>query len=95
MKMSYPRHKLKVVNNSNDEEFETLEIEKIVDHKRVDDKMIYLVKWKDSAFKDWVSIDNFNTMEIINKYHQKLEDDLEKPKYRKNYCEKTQMKRQD
>ena len=41
--------------------------------------MIYLVKWKDSAVKDWVSVDNFNTMEVINKYHQQLEAELEKP----------------
>ena len=57
----------------------TLEIEKFLDHRRVDDKMIYMVKWQDSAVKDWVSVDNFNTMEVINKYHQQLEAELEKP----------------
>ena len=77
-----------MVNNSNKEEFETLECEKIVDHIRVDDKIIYLVKWQDSAFKDWVSIDNFNTMEIINKFHQKLEADLEKPAVQKKLLRK-------
>ena len=73
VKMSYPRHKLKLVADLETEDSINLEVEKILDHKKVNDQMIYLVKWKNSDDTDWLPVDNFNTMEVINEYHKRLE----------------------
>ena len=74
--MSYPRQKLKVVAELETEDSVNMEVEKILDHKKVNDQFIYLVKWKNSDDTDWLPVDNFNTMEVINKYHQNLDRKL-------------------
>ena len=47
----------------------TLVIDKIINHKVVDGKTLFLVKWKDpSEGEDWIDETKFNTKECINKY---------------------------
>ena len=70
--MTYPRHKLKTVEDPTEKDYETYEIDKIVDFKKVNDQLIYLVKWKNSDETDWVPVDHFNTMEVINEFHANL-----------------------
>lgn len=43
------------------------EIEKIIQHKHKDGRVLYLVKWKhfDAAFNSWVDIDALSTADII------------------------------
>ena len=72
VKMSYPRQKLKVVSELENDDSVNLEVEKIIDHKKVNNQIVYLVKWKNSEDTDWLPVDNFNTMEVINKYHENL-----------------------
>ena len=76
VKMSYPRQKLKVVSELETEDSVNREVEKIIDHKKVNNQFIYLVKWKNSVDTDWLPVDNFNTLEVINKYHQNLDKKL-------------------
>lgn len=73
--MSVPRSKLKVVDSEYDEDnYENAEIEKILDYKKEGNQFIYLVKWKNS--ENWFSVDRFNTLEIINEFHAKLEEKI-------------------
>ena len=75
--MSYPRQKLKIVADMEGEDTETREVEKILSLKTVKDKLVYEVLWKNSKLKDWLPIENFNKLEVINKYHQNIEKVVE------------------
>jgi len=74
LEQSYPRHKIKVVENSKNPH-DSVEVEKIIDHKEVNNKKLFLVKWKDlpDAENSWVPEDHFDTIEIIKEYWNKLE----------------------
>ena len=50
------------------------EVEKILDHKTVGNKVKYLVKWKDfdNDYNSWEGEDNFDSKRIINKYLKSL-----------------------
>ena len=71
--MSVPLHKLKVVKEDGLPE-NSQEIEKILDHKKEDDQILYLVKWKDSG-ESWIPEDHFNTVEVINDYYNSKNED--------------------
>jgi hypothetical protein len=77
LEMSYPRQKLKIVADMETEDTETREVEKILSHKTVKDKLVYEVLWKNSKLKDWLPIENFNNLEVINKLHQDIEKVVE------------------
>jgi hypothetical protein len=67
---SLPRQKLKVIQkDSNDNIYE---VEKILDHRTRYNKKMYLVKWKGYEEPTWEKIDNFNSMDLINKYNKEL-----------------------
>lgn len=47
-----------------------MEVEGILNHRKRKNKYEYLVKWKDENKKinEWIKEDNFDTVEIIQKY---------------------------
>jgi hypothetical protein len=96
--MSIPRSKLKIVDSEYDaENYENSEVEKILDFKKERNQFIYLVKWKNSDDQDWLSVNRFNTLEIINEFHAKLEERnsklLDKPSEQKRLLRKDKADR--
>ena len=73
MDFSFPLHKLKVISND-DSNNDYKEVEKILEHRELDNETEYLVKWKYLSDNDneWVKEKDFNTKEIINKYKKLL-----------------------
>ncbi len=74
LKMSYPLHKLKIATNEttgshNEDEYG--EIKEVIDHESRDGCNWYLVKWVNGDENSWSPEENFNTMEVINKYFAK------------------------
>ena len=69
---AYPLHKLKILDGFDIENQEVGEIQEVLNHKFEDDTNWYLVKWKNDDNLEWVAEENFNTMECINKYFDKL-----------------------
>ena len=71
---SVPLHKLKVTTVEEGEKF--YKIKKIITHKLVNGKPLYLVQWEDDGptkFKDsWVKPKDFTSMKFVNDYHNKL-----------------------
>ena len=70
VKFTVPRHKIKKVENL-DNEKESFEVEKILDHKEeADGSFKYLVKWKnnDESENSWVKDSDFDSKKLINKY---------------------------
>ncbi len=67
LQQSYPRHKIKVVENSKNP-YDSVE------NKEANNKKIFLVKWKDlpDAENSWVPEDHFDTAEIIKEYWDKV-----------------------
>ena len=82
LKQSYPLHKLKIADHfdSNVLEDEVDEIVEVLDHKFDKDGNFYLVKWKNDNVNSWIPEENFNTMEIINKYFDKINNQKTKRK---------------
>jgi hypothetical protein len=80
---SYPRHKLKVVEVDDTLPEESVEVEKILQDKKMDNNNMYLVKWKDlpESENSWVPEKYFNSMKIVNEYWQSKES--EKPRKKK------------
>ena len=70
MKSSYPRHKLKVVSYTSNDNDVTLEIEKVINSRMINGEQQYLVKWKNNDEEDWIPISNFNSIEPITSYNQ-------------------------
>ena len=71
----YPLHKLKeIVLDDVKDDKNDVEIEKILDHKDVDSKRYYLVKWKGfkASENEWVIENDFSSKKIINKYLAKV-----------------------
>ena len=74
-KNAYPLHKLKKVDR--DMKFdETEEIEKILDHRVVNGKTTYLVKWKGQpkSQNSWLPVENFDNLGSINKYWKSFKE---------------------
>ena len=62
-------------------------VEKILDHKKVDNEYQYLVKWKGygSEFNSWETVDCFDGLDTISKYwkdRNKKNKKLDKKKQR-------------
>ncbi|CAF1107876.1 unnamed protein product, partial [Brachionus calyciflorus] len=76
---SYPRHKLKIVEDNQYLPEESAEIERILGHKVIDNNFHYLVKWKDFPVKEetWIPETYFNSMDLINKYKESLKDKVQ------------------
>jgi hypothetical protein len=81
---SFPRHKLKVVEEEDDDEIH-YEVEKIVNHKRHGKGYRYLVKWKGypESQNTWEPIENFDDKTIITKYWKNVEGTEEKTSKKK------------
>jgi len=65
---------LKVIKTPLDTE-EMVEVEEIIDHRGIGDDREYLVTWKDlpESENSWVSIDKFNSREIVREYHESVD----------------------
>ena len=77
LERSVPLHKLKVVTLDEKEESPFEEIHKIISHKLVNKKLIYLVEWKKKKNKkkgdiSWVKPEDFANMKFINDYQKTL-----------------------
>ena len=74
-----PLHKLKICSNKEGAKF--YEVEKILDHKVVNKKKLYLVKWKnfDDTANSWEPPENFANLKVIDSYLEKCT-----PKQRKS-----------
>jgi hypothetical protein len=80
IKMAYPRQKLKIVTDMESADSETREVDSILSHKTVHDKLVYEVLWKNSKLTDWLPIENFNNLEVINKYHLEIDAEVKMKK---------------
>jgi hypothetical protein len=71
--LSVPLHKLKQVE-VDDLKNDFAEIEKIISHKLIDNKPMYLVKWLNLDSKDnsWVRPEDFASMKFVNDYLRSL-----------------------
>ena len=71
---SVPLHKLKIVALEDKEPY--VEIEKIISHKIVSEKPLYLVKWKglDKSENSWVKPEDFASMKFVNDYLKSLDN---------------------
>jgi len=54
------------------EDTKTREVDKILQHKSVNEQLVYEVLWKNTKNTDWLPIANFNNLEVLNKYQQEL-----------------------
>ena len=71
---SYPLHKLKPVLENEDLPVDSVEVEKILNHKESDNNdIIDLVKWKDLPDDEnsWIPEKYFNSYDLIKKYREK------------------------
>ena len=53
-------------------EDESDEVVEVLKHKLEEEVKWYLVKWKNDSENTWIPEDNFNTMEIVNKYYDRI-----------------------
>ena len=83
LKMSYPLHKLKIVGSDSHGNEEVDEVIEVLDHRTEDDTNWYLVKWRNDNENSWIPEENFNTMEVIKKYFDKIEKTKKQTKPRK------------
>jgi hypothetical protein len=72
---SFPRHKLKEVEEEDDQEEVHYEIEKIVNHKKQGKGFRYFVKWKGypESENTWEPPENFDDKTILTKYWKNIE----------------------
>ena len=78
LRQSIPLQRLKVVEKP-DHKDDSYEVEKILQHKKRNGRLFYLVKWSNCPESDstWEPESNFNTTECIEEYWQNL--NAEKP----------------
>ena len=65
-------HMIKVIEDDNTPG-DVGEVEKIINHKILNKKYSFLVKWKGEEIESWIPESNFNNMELIYKYKSGLE----------------------
>ncbi len=65
-------------------DYENGEIEEVFDHESRDGSNWYHVKWVNGDENSWIPEDNFNSMEVINKYFAKGTVNAKKSKKAKN-----------
>ncbi len=63
----YPLEKLKLLSQDKIEE-NLFEVKELINDRRVDNKMEYLVRWKDNSKDSWIKEEDFQTIEVINDY---------------------------
>jgi hypothetical protein len=82
IKMAYPRQKLKIVTDMESADGETREVDSILNNsiQTVHDKLVYEVLWKNSKLTDWLPIENFNNLEVINKFHLEIDAEVKMKK---------------
>ena len=75
LKDSYPRHKIKLVEDDSSLPVESAEIERIQKHKTIDNDNLYLVKWKYLPLSEssWIPEKYFNNLKLINDYKSGLQ----------------------
>ena len=80
LKKNYPITKLKPVLEDIDSEKETVEVEAILDKRKnpKNDNIEYLVKWKgfDSEENEWLPVDDFDDLQFVNEFNEKIHRDL-------------------
>ncbi|CAF0850122.1 unnamed protein product [Brachionus calyciflorus] len=71
---SFPLHKIKIALDDNTLPKESAEVEKIIKHKMLDNKYIFLVKWKNFPVSQssWVPEKNFKSMKLVNDYKKSI-----------------------
>ncbi len=69
MKTSYPITKLKPIPMDEETEEKSEEIEEIRGDRLIGEQVEYLVKFKNYEEPEWIREDHFDTVEIINDYH--------------------------
>ena len=63
----YPLEKLKILTEA--EQVENIsEVKEVINDRKIDNKLVYLVKWKDNSKDSWVKEEDFQTIEVINDY---------------------------
>ena len=67
MQAKFPLEKLKILDEATLEE-NLGEIKELVNDRRIDNKLEYLVRLKDKSKDSWVKEDDFQTVDIINDY---------------------------
>ncbi|RMZ97548.1 hypothetical protein BpHYR1_053472, partial [Brachionus plicatilis] len=75
LKDSYPRHKIKLVEDDSSLPVESAEMERIQKHKIIDNDTLYLVKWKNLPLSEssWIPEKYFNNLKQINDYKSGLQ----------------------
>ena len=70
LKDSYPRHKVKVVDDDSSLPNESAEVERIIKHKVLNNEFFYLIKWKNLPVSEssWIPERYFNSTKMINEY---------------------------
>jgi hypothetical protein len=73
---SVPLHNLKIVELEDEDKEPFVEIEKIISHKIVADKPLYLVKWKrlDKSENSWVRPEDFVSMKFVNDHLKSIQN---------------------
>jgi len=66
----FPLSKLKVVKKEIKEK--SYEVEKILDHKTVKNKLKFLIKWKGSPNNTWETDNSFDSKVLINRYWESI-----------------------
>ena len=75
LKGSYPLHKFKIIKDEDAAELDKsklIEIEHIIDDRKVGSKSEYMVKWKnfDDLHNEWLDKSKFTSTEIIHNFHK-------------------------
>ena len=73
-KKTYPLHKLKVVEENEDLPEQSVEVKRILDHRKANKGFEYLVEWSDASENSWVHESNFNSVEVINEYKKRIRE---------------------
>ena len=69
-KRTVPRHKLKVIDFSDEHFQDSSEVKEILQHRKINNQTEYQVRWADDSI-EWVNESDFNSKEIINEYKNK------------------------
>ena len=71
---TFPRQKIKVVDDNENLPEDSAEIDRILKHKIEGNKYFFLVKWKDLPVSEssWIPEDHFNDMKLVNEYKKQI-----------------------
>ncbi len=79
--ITYPIQKLKFYEEDTSKPMESVEIERIIDKRKIDHVNQYLVKWKNlpASENEWVREDHFDDMKLVNEFNNSKYEHLNKP----------------